>query len=324
MEFHSLEKSIDFERPIASTDDESTPKSTEDANGIRMARSPISDVPFIPVDLMKSSVNKIQKVKAYSAGSWRKIGHYSSRNFYKTIQYPFPVKFCSFLKRLALFFVTPFISDKMLIIISMNDCIPDFSHEIPVSCYSAYLPCSQFYSREGLQPFSFHSITRKCLAGIKDTCVYIPPRLTCRQISNCLKKNSKRLIGHGNVINAREIRSGGSLLPATRDATGNNGEWLSYRRGLMKSSKLPRFSCIGQITLRPRSPSRIFLRNRITRKHRINETPSQMYGDLPAPSLLLNSISYDSIIRDKGLTDELLLFYSFRILYRVLYYFIIL
>lgn len=49
-----------------------------------------------------------------------------------------------------------------------------------------------------------------------------------------------------------------------------------------------------------------------------------MYGDLPAPSLLLNSISYDSIIRDKGLTDELLLFYSFRILYRVLYYFIIL
>lgn len=321
MEFHSLEKSIDFERPIASTDDESTPKSTEDANGIRKARSPIFDVPFIPVDLMKSPVNKIQKVKAYSAGSWRKIGHYSSRNFYKTVQYPFPVKFCSFLERLALFFVTPFISDKMLIKISMNDCIPGFSHEIPVSCYSAYLPCSQFYSREGLQPFSFHSITRQCLAGIKDTCVYIPPRLTCRQVSNCLKKNSKRLIGHGNVINAREIRSGGSLLPATRDA--NNGEWLSYRRGLMKSSKLPRFSCIGQITLRPRSPSRIFLRNRITRKHRINETPSQMYGDLPAPSLLLNSISYDSIFRDKGLTDELLLFYSFHILYRVLYYFII-
>ena len=306
MEFHSLEKSIDFERPIASTDDESTPKSTEDANGIRMAHSPISYVSFIPLDLMKSPVNKIQKVKAYSASSWRKIGHYSSRNFYKTIQYPFAAKCCSCFEHLVLFFVTSFISDKLLIKISINDCIPGFSHEMLVPRYSAYLPCSQFYSREGLQPFLFHSITRKCLAGIKDTCVYIPPRLTCRQVSNCLKKNSKRLIGHGNVINAREIRSESSLLSATRDATGNNGEWLSYRRGLMKSSKLPWFSCIGQITPRPRSPSRIFLRNRITRKHRINETPFQMYGDLPAPSLLLNSISYDSIFRDKGLTDELL------------------
>ena len=134
------------------------------------------------------------------------------------------MKCCSCFEHLVLFFVTSFISDKLLIKISINDCIPGFSHEMLVPRYSAYLPCSQFYSREGLQPFLFHSITRKCLAGIKDTCVYIPPRLTCRQVSNCLKKNSKRLIGHGNVINAREIRSESSLLSATRDATGNNGE----------------------------------------------------------------------------------------------------
>ncbi|KAK9303468.1 hypothetical protein QLX08_004870 [Tetragonisca angustula] len=66
----SPEESIDLERPMAGL---RLSLCVEINRGrewnTNRACSPIFDVPFIPDDLMKSPVHKIQKVKAYSAGS---------------------------------------------------------------------------------------------------------------------------------------------------------------------------------------------------------------------------------------------------------------
>lgn len=133
--------------------------------------------------------------------------------------------------------------------------------------------------------FLIHSITRKCLAGIKDTCVYIPRRA---DVPTGISQRGKEFQPvdrlRGDVINAGEIRSGGPPLPATghqhdgrqRQRTTND---QVTERGLMKSSNLPPFSCIGQIT--PRSRTEDQARELVLpRQHRINETPRPTLRDL--------------------------------------------